>query len=136
MPEPTRVVEGPLQTERRPDGRRRLLRDLVVEVEGERITVPAGTLTDFSSIPWLGRVLVRWSKVDIAGVVHDWLYQRGTTSRARADEIWRRLALSGEHRANPIQAWIAWLALRAAGGSAWRRHRRRDAARATADGEG
>ena len=126
----TRLVGGPLQTERMPDGRRRLLRELVVEVEGERIRVPAGTVTDFSSIPWLGRVLVRFSKVDIAGVVHDWLYQTGVTSRARADEIWRLLAESGEHRANAFQARTGWLALRAGGGPAWRRYRRRDAARA------
>ncbi len=124
----TRLVGGPLQTERMPDGRRRLLRDLVVEVEGEQIRVPAGTVTDFSSIPWPGRVLVRFSKVDIAGVVHDWLYQTGTTSRARADEIWRLLAQSGQHRANAFQAFTGWLALRVGGGAAWRRHRRRDAA--------
>ena len=106
-----------------------------MEVEGERITVPAGTLTDFSSIPWLGRVLVRWSKVDIAGVVHDWLYQEGTTSRARADEIWRRLAVSSEHRANAFQAWVAWLAVRVWGWGAWREHRRQDGT-ATAAGTG
>jgi hypothetical protein len=109
-----------------PDGRRRLLRDLTVEVDSEQFTVPAGTLTDFSSIPWFGRMLVDWSKVDIAGVVHDWLYQRGVTSRARADEIWRLLAVSGSHRANALQARVAWLALRVGGGLAWRRHRRRD----------
>jgi hypothetical protein len=101
----TRLVGGPLQTERMPDGRRRLLRDLVVEV-----------------------VLVRFSKVDIAGVVHDWLYQTGTTSRARADEVWRLLAQSGQQRANAFQAFTGWLALRVGGGAAWRRHRRRDAA--------
>jgi hypothetical protein len=130
-----RLVGGPLQTERMPDGRRRLLRDLVVEVDSERITVPQGAITDFSSIPWFGRMLVRWSKVDIAGVVHDWLYQRGTTSRERADEIWRLLAVSGQHRASAVQARIAWLALRVGGGPAWRRHRSRDAEPAPVESE-
>ena len=112
---PTRLVSGPLQTERQRDGRRRLLRDLVVDVDGQQITIPAGTLTDFSSIPWFGRILVRWSKVDIAGVVHDWLYQTAFTSRARADRIWRLVANAGEHHANSFQAWAGWLALRVGG---------------------
>ena len=63
MSVPTRVVSGPLQTERQNDGKRKLLRDLVVEVEGIRVIVKKGFLTDFSSIPWFGRILVRWSKV-------------------------------------------------------------------------
>jgi len=109
------LVSGPLQTERQGDGRRRLLRDLVVEVDGLQITIPAGTLTDFSSIPWYGRILVRWSKVDIAGVVHDWLYQTAFTSRARADKIWRLVAVAGDHHANAFQAWVGWLALRVGG---------------------
>lgn len=128
MPLPTRLVGGLLQTERQKNGCRRLLRDLVVDVDGLRITIPAGTLTDFSSIPWFGRFLVRWSKVDIAGVVHDWLYQTAFTSRARADEIWRLVAIAGEHHANAFQGWTGWLALRVSGWSAWNRHRSQDAA--------
>jgi len=77
-------------------------------------------------IPWYGRILVRWSKVDIAGVVHDWYYQTGATSRARADEIWRLVAMAGTYHANAIQAWIGWFALRVGGWIAWRRYRRQD----------
>ncbi len=121
-----RLVSGNLQTERQKDGRRRLLRDLVVEVEGLLITVPAGTSTDFSTIPWFGRVLVRWSKVDIAGVVHDRLYQTAFTPRARADKIWRLVAVAGDHHANAFQAWVGWLALRLCGWKAWNRHRSQD----------
>jgi hypothetical protein len=120
------VVGGRLQTERMGDGRRKLLRDLVVEVDGERFTIPEGTLTDYSSIPWFGCALVRWSKVDVAGVVHDWLYQTGATSRARADKIWRLVAMAGEHHANALQAWIGWFALWAGGWVVWRWYRRRD----------
>ena len=118
-----RLVSDLLQTERQRDGRRLLLRELVVEVGGLMITVPAGTLTDFSSIPWFGRALVRWSKVDIAGVVHDWLYQTAFVSRARADRIWRLVAIAGDHHANAFQAWVGWLALRLAGWIAWNHHR-------------
>ena len=122
----TRIVGDMMQTERLEDGRRCLLRDLIVQIEEDTITIPAGTLTDFSSIPWYGRILVRWSKVDLAGVVHDWYYQTGATSRAKADAIWRLMAVAGTHHANVIQAWIGWLALRVGGWVAWRRYRRQD----------
>lgn len=121
-----RLVSGPLQIERQEDGYRLLLRDLVVIVDGLEIAVPAGTLTDFSTIPWYGRVVVRWSKVDIAGVVHDSLYQTPVLSRARADRIWRILARTGNHRANALQAWICWAALRIGGWVTWNRLRRED----------
>lgn len=121
--ESTRLVSGPLQTERMANGRRRLLRDLVVEVHGVHIIVPAGTETDFSTIPWLGRLLVRWSKVDLAGVVHDGLYQTGKLPREHADTIWRLVAVAGEHRANPFQAWTGWAGLRLGGWLTWDSYR-------------
>ena len=126
MADRARLDSGPLQTERLPSGRRRLLRDLVVRVDDEPITVPLDTITDFSSIPWIARMLVRWSRVDIAGVVHDWLYQEGVESRKRADEIWRIVAMAGSHRANAFQAWTGWLGLRLFGWWAWASHRGRD----------
>lgn len=113
-----------LQTERLPTGRRTLLRDLIVYTDGRDWLVPEGTETDYSSIPAIGRSLVRWSRVDIAGVVHDWLYlDGGQASRARADRIWRLVAQGGEHSANAFQAWVAWAALRGFGGLAWAQHR-------------
>ncbi len=123
MANSTRLVSGPLRTERLGNGRRRLLRQLVVQVADDRITVPAGTETDFSSIPWFGRILVRWSKVDVAGVVHDWLYQTGAMTRSDADDIWRLVAIAGDHRANGFQARTAWLGLRLGGWYAWDQHR-------------
>ncbi len=127
----TRIVGDMLQTERMDDGRRRLLRDLNLEIEGDPITIPAGTITDFSSIPWFGRILVRWSKVDIAGVVHDWYYQTGASSRARADAIWRLVSMAGTHHANAFQAWVGWFALRVGGWISWRRYRRKSTSDAT-----
>ena len=131
MKEHTRLIGDMMQTERREDGRRFLLRDLDVEIGGDPLTIPAGTITDFSSIPWYGRILVRWSKVDIAGVVHDWYYQTGATSRARADAIWRLVAMAGTYHANAFQAWVGWLALRVGGWIAWRRYRSQDTPEAT-----
>ena len=48
-----------LRTGRMKDGRRLLLRDLVVEVEGIPIDVPEGSKTDFSSISWIGWFALR-----------------------------------------------------------------------------
>lgn len=120
------LKSDPLQTERLKDGRRRLLRELVVEIEATPIHVPENTVTDFSSIPWFGRILVRWSRVDIAGVVHDRLYQTGQCSRRDADRVWRLAATAGERHANALQAWVGWLALRVGGWIAWNRHRQRE----------
>ena len=113
------VVRGqPLQTERLPSGRRKLTRALAVEVDGRCITVPKGFETDYSSIPWLFRFVCRWSKVDIAGVVHDYLYNRaqGAVCRRCADRIWRQIAGSGTRRAKAYQKWPMWLALAVACG--------------------
>lgn len=131
MPRPTRLVSEPLQTERQPNGRRLLLRKLEVDVDGEVIPIPKHTVTDYSSIPWFGRIVVRWSKVDIAGVVHDHLYCTQTMSRARADRIWRLVAVAGEHHANALQAWICWAALRLGGWIAWNQHRQGGCERAS-----
>ncbi|MCH9816714.1 MAG: DUF1353 domain-containing protein [Actinomycetia bacterium] len=125
MTEAAELLSGSLQTERLADGTRKLLRELIVRVGADTIVVPEGFVTDYSSIPWFGRSLVRWSRVDIAGVVHDFLYQSGQVSRERADEIWRITAMSGEHSANAVQAWLAWAALRVGGSGAWNSYRSR-----------
>ena len=65
--DPAVLVSENLRTERLSDGTRSLLRELVVEVDSIEIDVPQGVITDFSTIPWFGRILVRWSRVDIAG---------------------------------------------------------------------
>ena len=65
---------GRLQTEQLADGRRRLLRDLVLEIDGRSLTIPSGFVTDYSSWPrWLPGP--RWSKIDTAGVAHDFLFK-------------------------------------------------------------
>lgn len=109
---PAKLISGPLQTERLEDGRRKLLRDLIVEVDGEAINIPMNFTTDYSSIPVFASWIVRWSRVDIAGVVHDYVYRIKKYSRHRADAIWYKVAISGEHRANRLQAIVCWAGLR------------------------
>lgn len=115
------VTGPPLQTEK-VNGKRKLLREFEVTFEGTKIVVSKGFVTDYSSIPWFGRWLVRWSTVDVAGVVHDYLY-RTQTDRKKADRIWRKIAGSGSVYASCFQRWIFWLALRVGGWVAYRRYR-------------
>ena len=119
MAYPSCLQSPPLRTDRLPSGRRQLVRDLIVCVDEQTWTIPQGTDTDYSSIPAIGRFVVRWSRVDIAGVIHDWLYQEKQVSRRYADRIWRLVAQRGDHRANALQAFICWVALRIFGGWAW-----------------
>lgn len=111
---------GPLQVERLPDGRRRLLRPLKYKVDGlkQPIEVPAATdgdkfRTDYSSDP-IG--LLDWSKTDVAGVVHDYLYQNpgkvaGVTRRLQEDWIWFKIARSGKWRCSLFTACLGLLGM-------------------------
>ena len=114
---------GPLRTERLPNGNRNLIRNLLVELDdGTTIAVVNGFETDFSSIPRFARSFIDWSRVDIAGVVHDFLYwcpQKGI-SREQADTVWREMAGAGAHHANWFQRWLGWIGLRLGG---WWAHR-------------
>lgn len=117
----TRVLcPGSLRVERLPDGRRKLLRCLKVNVspagdEPRIVDVCAGFCMDYSSIPWGLRWLVNWDRVDIAGVVHDYIYrtEKRFTWRSRweADLVWYRLARSGVHHANWLQAALGFVGL-------------------------
>lgn len=126
----TKLISGALQTERLENGHRKLLRTLTVKINQQYISVPKGTETDYSSIPWFGRMIVRWSKVDIAGVVHDHLYAEAKIAnqpitRKTADDIWRQIALAGKHHANLFQAWVCWFFLRLGGWYVWNKYRKK-----------
>ena len=88
---PSRRFSRPLQVERgaRRFGRK-LTRPLVVKgLTGgykKRIAVPIGFSTDYSSIRSLPPI-VHWSKVDVAGAVHDYLYKKQKMSRREDDYI-------------------------------------------------
>ena len=146
-------ISGPLRVERLNDGRRMLLRDLVIDLGtnldlGEDrydgltvspqgttvVTVPKDFKTDFSSIPSFARWLYRFDSVDLAGCCHDWAYWVGVP-QPEADEIWRLVATSGESEETRVTGWkarLGWLALRLGGGFAYRDHARRREARMSA----
>ena len=119
-------VVGHLDTRRLPDGRRELLADLIIFINDVQHTIPKGFVTDYSSFPWAFRWIVRWSKVDIAGVFHDWLYREGMYSRKYSDKLWYAVATAGETSANKYQAGLSYLGLRMGGWTTWRKYRKLD----------
>lgn len=62
-----------------------------VTAKGEVITVPAGFITDFASIPWFFRRLFQpaTGRHRRGAVVHDWIYRTPSVkiSKAEADKI-------------------------------------------------
>ena len=105
---------GPLQVERMPDGRRCLLRDLALTINGEALTVPAGFVTDYSSWP---RCLPgpSFKRIDVAGVAHDFLFKLGTwgydgrdVGFIEANRVWFLVARAGQEGAAAGWFW-AWL---------------------------
>ena len=134
-------VIKPLRTQRLKTGDRELLEPLEVCICGYRIVVNEGFQTDFSSIPTPFSWIVRWSRVDIAGAVHDMLYRGrcgaifdtcdsanqtnllNTLTIAEADRIWRAIARAGPHRAGLWQAWLLGLGIFAFSWPTWNRYR-------------
>lgn len=105
-------------------GLRILQRDFKIIVNNEMIVVPRGFDTDYSSYPWLTRSIVRFDRVDVAGVVHDYLYRTQIKSRSEADKIWRMIACHGQKSANGLQGWVSWIGLRIGGWVPWKKHKK------------
>jgi len=125
---------GALQTERLPDGRRRLIRDLNLVIDGRNLTVPKDFVTDYSSWP---RALPgpKFSRVDVAGVAHDALFRwQGWTpsgeppiSYVEANRVWFKVARHGTHhdaKANLFWAWTGRIGLFAASWPVWLKYKR------------
>lgn len=129
----TILPPGRLQTERLDSGRRVLLRDLRIRINGLKLRIPAGFTTDFSS--WPSRLpQPPLHATDHAGLAHDAAYRWGALApggkpitRREADRIWYVVARSGATRATWIGAMVGYLGLRAFGWAAWRRCRRAQA---------
>lgn len=93
---------------------------------GDEIVVPVGTPTDLASTPrYLQqyRLFAKNGKSRRPAVLHDFLYATQTTSKAFADQLFRRaLHLEGMHR---LHADIYYLGVKWFGFFSWRAHARR-----------
>jgi len=114
--------------------------DVGAEDSGESIVVPAGTLTDFASIPrFFWRLLPPTGEYGKAAVIHDWLYQNlGIIQQHLAYDVSPRLREYTRKQCDDIfldamsvlgvPAWKKRAmhgAVRAFGWSAWNSHRQR-----------
>lgn len=93
--------------------------DVGYKGSGDTITVPAGFITDFASVPrvfW--SVFPRWGKYGNASVVHDYLYFTKDRSRKEADYIFYEGMIVSN--TNKIVAKIMYYAVRFFGQKAYR----------------
>ena len=122
-------LSGHIQVEFLEGGRTaRLLRDYSVELivggRHRRITVPAGTVTDFASSPprlW-GLFPPIGAGITEGSIVHDYLYQHpGVFTRADCDEIFYQIMLAmGTRRA---RARVGYWGVRLGGWRPWNNYR-------------
>lgn len=88
----------PLQVENVDERRWKLLEEFDYFIgavdSGESVSVPAGTVTDFASIPRpLWNILPPWGKYGKAAVIHDFMYsQHQITSNGKQVDIERKQA--------------------------------------------
>jgi len=116
------VISGLPELAILPNGMRKLLKEFRILVDGVLIVVPKDFETDLSSYPGITRAIVRFDRVDIAGILHDWLYKTGIKTRAWGDSVWRKIAMVGKHGANKVQGWVSWAGLRAFGWLPYRKY--------------
>ena len=99
------------------DGKRFRLTKGVLYQYGDRTwIVPAGTTTDFASIPGIGRLfLPKWGRYGWAAILHDFLYSRQgpDIDRKTADEIF--LAFMKVRGVNLVHMALIYLSVRAFG---------------------
>lgn len=94
----------------------------VSDLLGKTITVPAGFVTDFASVPRLPLTyLLAGDKAHEAAVVHDYLYTTHAVNgeavtRAQADAVFREAISALKGRA---PGFLMWLAVRVGGSGAW-----------------
>lgn len=97
-------------------GTRKLLAPLVYASDrlGRTVTVPAGFVTDFASVPRIPvAFLLAGGCADPAAVIHDWLYTTHEVDRATADAVFREAILAG---GDPSwRAWLMWAGVRIGG---------------------
>ena len=103
------------------DGRHWIVRQPLtyrIGISNARVTVPAGFVTDFASIPQALQSIIRQNGLYILpAVVHDYLYWKQTCTRDQADQIFMLAMI--ENKVADIHRFPIHGAVRAAGGFAW-----------------
>lgn len=113
-----RKLTADSSTDRR--GTWKLLQPLVYRSDrlGYTLTVPAGFVTDFASVPRLPvAYLLTANRGHEAAVLHDWLYTTHAVERAEADALFSEALEAGGE-----PAWrrgLMWLGVRLGGWTAW-----------------
>ena len=88
------------------------------------LTVFAGLVTDFSSIPILAQLVMGpKDSFKAAGAAHDPLYFE-CAPRDAADLVWWIVARAGHPHVSSTQAWLGYRALRLFGGLTYGRYQR------------
>ena len=92
------------------------------DILGRSITIPSGFATDLASIPTgLWNILPKTGKYDAAAVVHDYLYQFNTCTRAEADAV--LLEAMTVCAVGATKKRIIYWGVRLGGWRAWSRYR-------------
>lgn len=97
----------------------KLLQPLVYSSElAGMITVPAGFVTDFASVPRIPvAFLLAGDCGQEAAVIHDFLYTTHQVPRETADAVLREALLVGDEPA--WRAWLMWAGVRVGGAHPW-----------------
>ncbi|MDQ3515271.1 MAG: DUF1353 domain-containing protein [Gemmatimonadota bacterium] len=97
----------------------RLLEKLQFATGAIAVTVPAGFVTDFASVPrMLWRLFPPAGVYNRAAVVHDFLYRTGLTSRAVADALFLDAMI--EIGVPWLVRWLMYIGVRIGGRSSYR----------------
>ena len=130
------LISEPLLTEEIVDGPRagcmKIMRDLVLSVNGEACIIPADFDTDYTSWPsFLPRP--RWSRMIVAGVCHDYFYRYARLGKngrqlgySESNKLWRIIAGAGHNNKMSLGfawRWLGWSGLAAGGWIQWKKYR-------------
>lgn len=86
------------------------------------ITIPAGFVTDFASIPKVFRSLFTDNDVhDLPGLLHDYLYWRQSCGRSEADKLF--LVALDEVGVGYFERYMMYAGVQAGGSGAWKNNR-------------
>lgn len=112
--------DGRARVEYWDDTRARLLAPLTyISRTAGRLTVPAGFVTDFASVPrWPFAYWLWGGAAKGPAILHDWLYATHRLTRQQADAVF--LEAMGDIGLWAWRRWPMWLAVRGFGWWAWR----------------